>query len=76
MQSLQTWFTGSAPDKEPAASSSVLSDWKNYSGGGAGGVRPAAAASTSDRLLANAEEGASTGAWTWWWGLAKLPLKR
>lgn len=54
MQSLQTWL-GSAPDKEPPAkSSSVLSDWKTYSGGAA----PAAPASGSQ--LASAEEGTST----------------
>ena len=68
MQSLQNWFAGSAPDKEPASGASVLSEWNKYSssGGSAGGVGgPGAAAPASgnqaDRLLASAEEGASTG---------------
>lgn len=65
MQSLQTWFSGSAPDKEPPAPSSVLSEWKQYSGTGSSGGTTAAAAPASanqaDRLLASAEEGASTG---------------
>lgn len=58
MQSLQTWFAGSAPDKEPPAGSSVLSGWKQYSSGGGGAAGGAAPASASQ--LASAEEGAST----------------
>ena len=65
MQSLQNWFAGSAPDKEPASGASVLSEWNKYSssGGGGGGGAGAAPASgnQADRLLASAEEGASTG---------------
>ncbi|EFN58256.1 hypothetical protein CHLNCDRAFT_142195 [Chlorella variabilis] len=54
MQSLQTWLGGGAPDKEPPAGSSVLSEWNKYSSGGAATAAPAG----TDPLAA-AEEGTS-----------------
>lgn len=57
MQSLQNWLGGGAPDREPAAGGSVLSDWKQYSGSG-GSAAAAPSANQGDRLLA-AEEGAA-----------------
>lgn len=62
MQSLQNWFAGSAPDKEPASGPSVLSEWNKYSSGGGTGSGAAAAPANgnqADRLLASAEEGTS-----------------
>lgn len=60
MQSLQTWFAGSAPDKEPQGSS-LLSEWNKYSSGGAGGSSSAAPATTaapaSSAQLISVEEG-------------------
>lgn len=55
MEALSGWLKGSVPDKEPAAAPSVLSEWRQYSGTSA-----PASGSQTDRLLANAEEGAST----------------
>ncbi|KAL4443703.1 hypothetical protein ABPG75_011440 [Micractinium tetrahymenae] len=54
MQSLQTWFAGSAPDKEPQGSN-LLSEWNKYSSGGAGSSSSAAPASTAQ--LVSVEEG-------------------
>lgn len=51
MQSLRTWFSGSATDTEPP--SSVLAEWNAYSGAPGTGTRQ------TDRLLASAEEGAA-----------------
>ena len=57
MQSISTWFSGSAPDKEPTASN-LLADWKSYSG-----TKPGAASSSqTDKLLSSAEEGGGASA--------------
>ncbi len=50
MQSLRTWFGGSATDTEPPAS--VLAEWNAYS------ATPSSSRAT-DRLLTSAEEGAA-----------------
>ena len=55
MDTLSGWLKGSVPDNEPAAAPSVLSEWRQYSGTSA-----PASNSQADRLLASAEEGAST----------------
>lgn len=50
MNSIQNWFAGgSAPDKEPAPQTSLLSDWNKYSSSD-----PAA----NSQALSAAEEGA------------------
>jgi hypothetical protein len=62
MQSLQNWLGGGAPDREPApGGGSVLSDWKQYSGG-AGSAAAAPSANQGDRLLAAEEGTAGTSA--------------
>lgn len=56
MQSLQTWFAGSAPDKEPQ-SSNLLSEWNKYSSGGAGASGSSSMAPASTAQLVSVEEG-------------------
>ncbi|KAL4447203.1 hypothetical protein ABPG77_007236 [Micractinium sp. CCAP 211/92] len=57
MQSLQTWFAGSAPDKEPQ-SSNLLSEWNKYSSGGAGASGSSSSmAPASTAQLVSVEEG-------------------
>jgi hypothetical protein len=53
MEAITGFFKGTVPDNEP--SPSVLSEWQKYSGTSA-----AASGSQTDRLMASAEEGAST----------------